>query len=119
MMSDYLNFDLTLPDYSLAPADQRLVREGQSLSDIAKGVSYTEYDSSFGKLDFADPFRLGYNMSASYWSGGSSDEFGPSDSQDWPPTWPPTEYNTTPSKNPSVWPMLGLGIVAFFVVRAL
>ena len=93
-MSDYLDLDLSLPDYSLAPADQRLLREGQSLSDIAQGVSYTEYDSSFGKLDLADPFRLGWNMSASYWSGGSSDEIIPGPS----PGNPPTEYNmSTPT----------------------
>lgn len=114
-MSDYLNFDLSLPDYSLAPADQRLLREGQSLSDISNGLSYTEYDSSFGKLDLADPFRLGYNMSASYWSGGDAAEIAPGIV----PKKPPTEYNITTSTNPTIWLLLGLGIGAFFVARAL
>ena len=114
-MGDYLNFDLSLPDYSLAPADQRLLREGQSVSDIANGLSYTEYDGSFGKLDLADPFRLGYNMSASYWSGGDANQIAPGIV----PKKEPTEHNTTTTNTKIVWIVLGLGVGALLLVRML
>lgn len=79
-------FDITsmIDDYSALsmPGPDRIDINGPTATDLLQETSYTEYLSPDGILHYPDPFRLGYNINASYWGLPAEEEIGPMTKQE-------------------------------------